>query len=111
MLKNPNCDFDEIYCAPDFATGAILLNADEVKESIKNGVGKACKLRSVIEYDESENCLIVKEIPYSVYTSTIRSELDRILNEGLCPGIERYNDLTGSTPNIKIYLTKKANIW
>ena len=110
MLKNPNCDFDEIYCAPDFATGAILLNADEVKESIKNGVGKACKLRSVIEYDESENCLIVKEIPYSVYTSTIRSELDRILNEGLCPGIERYNDLTGSTPNIKIYLTKKANI-
>ena len=110
LLKNPNCDFDEIYCAPDFATGAILLNADEVKESIKNGVGKACKLRSVIEYDESENCLIVKEIPYSVYTSTIRSELDRILNEGLCPGIERYNDLTGSTPNIKIYLTKKANI-
>ena len=110
MLKNPNCDFDEIYCAPDFATGGILLNADEVKESIKNGVGKACKLRSVIEYDESENCLIVKEIPYSVYTSTIRSELDRILNEGLCPGIERYNDLTGSTPNIKIYLTKKANI-
>ena len=110
MLKNPNCDFDEIYCAPDFATGAILLNADEVKESIKNGVDNACKLRSVIEYDESENCLIVKEIPYSVYTSTIRSELDRILNEGLCPGIERYNDLTGSTPNIKIYLTKKANI-
>ena len=110
LLQNPDCDFDEIYCAPDFATGAILLNADEVKESIKNGVGKACKLRSVIEYDESENCLIVKEIPYSVYTGTIRGELDRILNEGLCPGIERYNDLTGSTPNIKIYLTKKANV-
>ena len=56
LLQNPDCDFDEIYCAPDFATGAILLNADEVKESIKNGVGKASKLRSVIEYDESENC-------------------------------------------------------
>lgn len=110
LLKNPDCDFDDIYCAPDFATGAILLNADEVKESIKNGVGKACKLRAVIEYDENENCLIVKEIPYGVYTGTIRGELDRILNEDLCPGIERYNDLTGSSPNIKIYLTKKANI-
>ena len=33
LLQNPDCDFDEIYCAPDFATGAILLNADEVKES------------------------------------------------------------------------------
>ena len=36
LLQNPDCDFDEIYCAPDFATGAILLNADEVKESIIN---------------------------------------------------------------------------
>ena len=31
LLQNQDCDFDEIYCAPDFATGAILLNADEVK--------------------------------------------------------------------------------
>ena len=109
LLKNPECDFEDIYCAPDFATGAILLNEQEVKESLKNGKGKSCMLRSVIEYDEEENCLIATEIPYGVYTNTICGQLEKILEEGSCPSIERFNDLTGSTPRIKIYLTKRAN--
>ena len=48
LLWNPDCDFEELYCAPDFATGALLLNENEVKDSLKNGNGSACKLRSVI---------------------------------------------------------------
>lgn len=109
LIENPDCDFDSIYCAPDFATGGILLNADEVKESIKNGTGKSCCLRAVVDYDGDDNCLVVREIPYGVYTMTIREELTNIIENGLCPGIERFNDLTGDTPNIKIYLTKRAN--
>ena len=109
LIDNPNCDFDEIYCAPDFATGAILYNEDDVKESMKNGQGFACKLRSVVEYDSKERCFIVTEIPYGVYTNTICGQLEEIVNGEDNPGIERFNDLTGSTPLIKIYLTKKAN--
>ena len=109
LIDNPDCDFDEIYCAPDFATGAILYNEDDVKESMKNGQGFACKLRSVVEYDSKERCFIVTEIPYGVYTNTICGQLEEIVNGEGNPGIERFNDLTGSTPLIKIYLTKKAN--
>ena len=109
LIDNPDCDFDEIYCAPDFATGAILYNEDDVKESMKNGQGFACKLRSVVEYDSKERCFIVTEIPYGVYTNTICGQLEEIVNGENNPGIERFNDLTGSTPLIKIYLTKKAN--
>ena len=109
LLQNPDCDFNEIYCAPDFATGGILLNESEVKESLKNGTGFACKLRSVIEFDTGERCFIVKEVPYSVYTNTICKELETLLDSEDNPGIERFNDLTGISPNIKIYLTKKAN--
>ena len=109
LIDNPDCDFDEIYCAPDFATGAILYNEDDVKESMKNGQGFACKLRSVVEYDSKERCFIVTEIPYGVYTNTICGQLEEIVNGEDNPGIERFNDLTGSTPLIKIYLTKKAN--
>ena len=109
LLKNPDISFEEIYCAPDFATGAILLNEDDVKESMKIGNGSACKLRSVIEFDTNERCLIVKEIPYGVYTNTICGELEAILQDDANPGIDRFNDLTGSTPLIKIYLSKKAN--
>lgn len=109
LLTNPDCEFDDIYVAPDFATGATLLNANEVKESIKNGKGNSCKLRSAVEFDSKERCFIVTEIPYGVYTNTICKQLEIIINDESNPGIERFNDLTGKTPLIKIYLTKKAN--
>ena len=109
LIDNPDCDFSEIYCAPDFATGAILYNESDVKESMKNGAGFACKLRSVVEFDSKERCFVVTEIPYGVYTNTICGQLEEIVNGEDNPGIERFNDLTGSTPLIKIYLAKKAN--
>ena len=109
LLLHPDCEFDDIYIAPDFATGAILLNENDVKNSMKKGNGFACKLRSVVEYDKKDNCFVVTEIPYGVYTNTICGELEDIINGEENPGVDRFNDLTGKTPLIKIYLTKKAN--
>lgn len=109
LLYNPDCDFEEIYCAPDFATGAILYNEEEVKQSMKNGTGFACKLRSVVEFDAKDRCFVITEIPYNVYTNTICGELEQIIEDEKNPGIERFNDLTGKTALIKIYLSKKAN--
>lgn len=109
LLLNPDCEFEDIYIAPDFATGAILLNETDVKNSMKKGNGFACKLRSVVEYDKKDNCFVVTEIPYGVYTNTICGELEDIINGEENPGVDRFNDLTGKTPLIKIYLAKKAN--
>ena len=110
LLLNQNATFDEICCLPDFATGAILLNEEEVKAALKTGQGAACKLRSVVEWDQKDRCFVVTEIPYAVYTNTICGELEEILNDELNnPGIERFIDLTNTGPLIKIYLTKRAN--
>lgn len=109
LLWNPDIDFDEIYCAPDFPTGAILLNENQVKESLKVGKGKSCLLRSIVEYDDKDRCFVVKEIPYGVYTNTICKQLEEIINGVDNPGIDRFNDLTKSNPNLKIYLKKGAN--
>ena len=88
----------------------LLLNEKEVKDALKCGSGAACKLRSVIEWDRTERCFIVTQIPYAVYTNTICGELEEILNDdNKNPGIERFNDLTNTEPLIKIYLTKRAN--
>ena len=106
LLWNENIDDEELICLPDFATGGILLNKDEVIESLKNGQGKSCKLRSVIEYNEKEKCLIVKEIPYGVYTNTICGQIEKLIQENC--GIDRFNDLTGKEVCIKIYLSKGA---
>lgn len=111
LLWHPDCSFEEIYCAPDFATGATLLNENEVKESMRNGKGFACKLRATIDFDSKDRILVVTKIPYGVYTNTICKELETIINdEENNPGIEKFNDLTGTHPLIKIYLSKKANV-
>ena len=109
LLWNRDIPFDEIYCAPDFCTGGIMLNAAEVKESLKVGNGFACKMRSVVEYDSKESCIIVKETPYGVYTETIRGQLAKILESEENPGIEKFLDQSGTSALIKIFIGKKAN--
>lgn len=109
LIDHPDCSFEEIYCAPDFATGAILYNEDEVKEAMKVGHGFACKLRSVIKFNPQRRVFTVTEIPYGVYTETIVKELAEILENEDNPGIDSYNDGTGKTVDIEITLTKTAN--
>lgn len=109
LLWNRDIPFDEIYCAPDFCTGGIMLNAAEVKESLKVGNGFACKMRSVVEYDSKESCIIVKETPYGVYTETIRKQLAKILESDENPGIEKFLDQSGTSALLKIFIGKKAN--
>ena len=43
----------DIYCALDFCTGGTIINEEQVKESLKNGVGKAAVIRAKIEYDNT----------------------------------------------------------
>lgn len=109
LLKDPNIPIDEILCYPDFPTGAIILNKDEIRESLINGNGAACKIRSVIEFDPVERCFIVKEMPYSTFTNTICSELATLIEEQPGCGIKNFVDYTGIKPDLRIYLDKKAN--
>lgn len=94
---------------PDFPTGATLINAKEVRESLLNGTGAAAKVRAVISYNEKENYLTVSEIPPLTYTNKICKELEELLKDPQC-GIDRFLDITGEKPEIKIYLTKTAQI-
>ena len=109
LMENPDVSFEKIVCYPDFPTGATILNKKEVAEYLKAGHGGSCRIRSTITYNPDENCLVVTEIPFMLYTNTICGELEEILNNETCPQIERFNDLTGESPLIKIYLKKGSN--
>lgn len=109
LLKNPQCDFNDILCFPDFCTGATILNRDEVAESLKTGNGKGCLIRATIDYDKKANALVVKDLPYGVYTNTICEEIMKLVDKDNNCGIININDLTGEEVNIKIYLDNHAD--
>lgn len=106
LINNPSA---EISILPDFSTGAILINPNEVLESLKKGKGAACKLRSVIEYNAKGNYFHVKEIPYSVYTTTISKEIKDLVEAQPDCGIRDINDGSSDEVDYVIYLEKKAN--
>lgn len=106
LINNPNY---EVNILPDFATGGILLNSQEVSESLKKGYGAACKLRSVVEYDNKERAFIITELPYGVYADTISEQIQNLLEKNPDCGIDHINNGSGKTPDYIIYLTKRAN--
>lgn len=108
LLWNPEISFEEICVLPDYATGALLLNEDEVRESLRVGCGAAAKLRSVVEYDKKRRTLIVKELPYGVYTETINKQIQTLLEKNPNCGIDNVNDASHKTPDYEIYLAKNA---
>ena len=109
LMRDPNVPDNEILIMPDFATGAILTNADEVRESLRVGGGKSCRLRAKIEYNPRTNSLIVTEVPYGVYTGRIVKAIAELLAEDENYGIKNVNDNSGETAEIHIELDKGVN--
>ena len=112
LLWNPDISFDEIYCAPDFATGGTILNADEVKESLRTGNGKSAIIRGSVEYDDANRLLHITEVPYAVATGNIKKQIAFLFTEeappGACAGIERFNDSSEEIVDFDVYLSKGA---
>ncbi len=109
IINNPNVSFDEIYCAPDFATGGTITNGNEVKESLKNGKGKSVRLRATLKYNPSENMIQATELPYSVFTNTVIDQLAELTQNDPEYGIDKVIDHTKKTADIRIYLSKGVN--
>ena len=109
LLKNPNASFNELYCVPDFPTGGYLINPGEVRQSLEQGQGKACRLRAKIDYDGKRNVLVITEVPYSVFTNTIVKQVREIIAEDEFGDIEDITDFTGKQCLIEIRLKKGAN--
>lgn len=115
LVKNRDASYDEIYIAPDFPTGATIINGDAVKESLRTGRGKAIKLRAVIDYDADKNELEIQQVPYQVYTSRIMKQIETAIDEGKISGIKNYYDGTDRScgkygTKIVITLNKGTNV-
>ena len=109
IIRNPDIDFNEIYCAPDFATGGTITNAAQVKESLRYGKGESIRLKAKLDYFPDQNMIQATELPYGVFTNTIIDQLAALTNENENYGIDRVVDHTKKVADIRIYLSKGAN--
>lgn len=110
LLNNPDIDFEEIYCPPDFCVETTILNADKVKESMKDGHG-SIRMRASVTYDPDDNSLIFTNAPYNVYIDTITNQIVEKMNSGVIVGIAKdgIKDFSTKTCNLKIVLEKGTN--
>ena len=109
IIRNPDIDFNEIYCAPDFATGGTIINAAQVKESLRYGKGESIRLKAKLDYFPDQNMIQATELPYGVFTNTVIDQLAALTNENENYGIERVVDHTKKIADIRVYLSKGAN--
>lgn len=109
LIKDPTASFDDIYCAPDFATGGTITNKTEVKESLRVGKGKSVRLRATLKYNPAEHMIQATELPYSVFTNTVIDQLAQLTQDDPNYGIDKVIDHTKKTADIRIYLSKGMN--
>lgn len=108
LIQNSNVADEDLIIMPDFATGGILTNAQEVYQALRVGQGAACKLRAVMNYNPDNNTIIITELPYSVYSEVIKSQIHALMEDENY-GIKNINDNTGKTPEIILELNKGVN--
>ena len=109
IIQNPDISFNDIYCAPDFATGGTITNARAVRESLRIGKGESIRLQAKLEYFPDQNMIKATELPYGVFTNTVMDQLAALTNENESYGIDKAVDHTKKTADIRIYLSKGAN--
>lgn len=94
VMKNPEADLLDIMPAPDFPGGGELIyNADEMREIYKTGRG-SIKVRSKYVYDKKNNCIEIKEIPYTASVEVIIEKIVDLVKTGKIKEISDVRDET-----------------
>ena len=79
-LKNPDHDIASTLLAPDFPTGGIVINKDELEDIYETGTGKI-KLRGKVEFQKGKagkTNVVITEIPYTMIGANIAKFLSDV---------------------------------
>ena len=97
MLKKENTGTKElmqILKAPDFSTGGQLIyNEAAITEIYETGKG-SLKVRARYNYDKSQNCIDIYQIPYTARVETIQEKIEQLVKDGKIREISDVRDET-----------------
>ena len=95
-LSNPTCSIDELLeyiKGPDFPTGGIVINKDELPAAYKTGKGRA-RIRGeyVIESSKGKDSIVFTSIPYKISKEKLIVDIDKLCEEGKIDGVASIRD-------------------
>ena len=98
VLQNPDCEVADLLnfiTGPDFPTGGLLINKDELKTAYLTGKGRA-RIRGeyTIESNKSGDSIVFTSIPYKVSKEKLTVDLDKLCESGEISGIKAIRDET-----------------
>ena len=98
VLQNPDCEVADLLnfiTGPDFPTGGLLINKDELKTAYLTGKGRArVRVEYTIESNKSGDSIVFTSIPYKVSKEKLTVDLDKLCESGEISGIKAIRDET-----------------
>lgn len=96
LLDNPNCEIKDLLTfikGPDFPTGGLIINKDELANAYLTGKGRA-RIRGeyTIESDKNKDSIVFTSIPYKVSKTQLILDIDKLCEDGTLDGITAIRD-------------------
>ena len=96
IAQNPGCEAKEILnfiSGPDFPTGGLIINKDELPAAYLTGKGRA-RIRGeyIVESDKRGDSIVFSSIPYKVSKEDLIKEIDKLCEEGKLENITAIRD-------------------
>lgn len=95
LLKNPKTNVEkilDIIKAPDFpGGGTIIYDREQMRAIYETGQGSV-KIRARYNYDKSQNCIDILQIPYSTSVELIMNRISDLVKDGKLKEIVDFRD-------------------
>ena len=100
VTNNPDCKVEELLnfiTGPDFPTGGLLVNKDELKTAYLTGKGRA-RVRGeyTVETKGGKDSIVFTSLPYKVSKEALTEEIDTLCEEKKIEGIASIRDESGN---------------
>lgn len=114
MTKNYEVSVDEIMeiiKGPDFPTGGIIFDPENIKEVYRKGKGAiVVRGKTHTEMLDGEQVVVIDEIPYSVNKASLVQRIGELVVDKKIEGITDVRDVSSKNKNrIVLYLKKEIN--
>lgn len=112
LQENPTADIDElmeIIKGPDFPTGGIAYNSEDIKTAFSTGRGRVVvRGRAEIVEDKKRETIIVSELPYQTNKATFITHIADLVKAKKIEGVSDIRDESDRKEGVRVVIELKS---